>query len=92
MEETVLNSASPGESKSEARVYRIGDVVEKITGGCSTKKTDYISDGVLVLNKGHIKGYGIVDIGDKERFVSDKYASANLSRVVKKDTVFGTNS
>ncbi|MCU7839118.1 MAG: restriction endonuclease subunit S [Candidatus Thiodiazotropha sp. (ex Troendleina suluensis)] len=90
MEETVLNCDSPGESSDVARLCRIGDVVEKITGGCSTKKTDYISDGVLVLNKGHIKGYGIVDLGDHERFVSVKYANDNPTRVVKKDTVLVT--
>jgi len=72
------------------KICRIGDVVKKITGGCSTKKTDYINSGVLVLNKGHIKEYGIVDLGKKERFVSSEYASNNPLKIVKKETVLVT--
>ena len=68
----------------------IGDLVNKLVGGCSTKKSDYLSEGILVLNKGHIKANGVVDLGIQKRYVSKKYASNNLARVVANGTVLVT--
>ena len=72
------------------QVCRIRDVVNQLIGGCSTKKTDYIGSGILVLNKGHIKEYGIVDLGNKERFISCNYADKNSSKVIKRNTILVT--
>ena len=68
----------------------IGDLVNKMVGGCSTKKSDYLSEGILVLNKGHIKANGIVELGIKKRYVSKEYASNNPTKVVASGTVLVT--
>jgi len=86
MSEVVL----PAFEEKDTPVVQIRDVVKTITGGCSTKKSDYINSGVLVLNKGHIKTYGVVETGSSPKHVSKEYACQNKSRLIRAGTIVVT--
>jgi len=75
---------------SHWKYVRVGDLVTRLVGGCSTKKTDYFSAGVLVLNKGHIKTSGKVDLGDNKRYVTKKYAQNNSDKIIRNGSVLVT--
>jgi type I restriction enzyme S subunit len=90
MSEVALNIEESPSVKEEYKIVQIKDVVKKITGGCSTKKSDYFDEGVLVLNKGHIKTYGRVILGKHKRYVIEDYADENPSKIIDINTVLVT--
>jgi type I restriction enzyme S subunit len=90
MSEVAVNIEESPSEKEEYKIVQINDVVKKITGGCSTKKSDYFDDGVLVLNKGHIKTYGSVILGKNRRYVTEGYADENPSKIIDSNTVLVT--
>lgn len=69
---------------------KIRDVVKGITGGVSTKKSDYTDSGVLVLNKGDIKKFGKVALKDNPNRVAEELATRNENKIVNKGSLLVT--
>lgn len=69
---------------------KIEDVVADMTGGCSTKKDDYIQQGVLVLNKGNIAPKGKVKVPEPKKYVTNLYAEKNSDKVIQTGSILVT--
>ena len=65
------------------RLMRIGDMVADLVGGVSTSKSDYVSEGVLVFNKGNVRAFGNTAFDSDRNYVSEEYFLHHEDRAVR---------
>ncbi|MCB1044432.1 MAG: restriction endonuclease subunit S [Acidobacteria bacterium] len=80
------NGHIPGDWKPA----KFGDFVQRITGGASTKKSDYFDEGVLVLNKGNIKTQGKIEFNKGRVYVTPEYAMKHPKKIIRNGDLVAT--
>ena len=60
---------------------KLGDVVAKLTGGCSIAPDDYVEDGCKTIPKGAVNNSGVADLSGC-KFVSPAFFERNISSTV----------
>ncbi len=57
---------------------KLGDIIDKLTGGASIAPDDYVNEGVRTIPKGAVNDTGIADMSGC-KYVSDEFFKKNIS-------------